>query len=199
MAAASSVAWTLAVGRGDRTVYAQFQDEAGNWSAVSSDLITVEPPDTTYHPLSPVRLLDTRSANPSGVTRLTSGKPMRFTVAGRGGVPDDAIAVTGNLTVTGSTASGYVTLGPIVGPDPGDVDDQRAQGRYPGQRRASCRSTGAASWRRSSSAGAGRPSSSSTSPATSAPTMAATYTRDQARPGPSTRGRPADVTARLRR
>jgi hypothetical protein len=116
---AESLAWSLAVGAGKRTVYAQFQDAAGNWSGVVSDAITVAPPDTTYHPLTPVRLLDTRSAVPSGVTKLTSGKPLRFAVAGRGGVPDDAIAVTGNLTVTGSTAGGYVTLGPIVGPTPG--------------------------------------------------------------------------------
>ncbi|MEO5884815.1 MAG: hypothetical protein ABIQ58_04800 [Candidatus Limnocylindrales bacterium] len=117
-AATNSVAWTLPVGKGARTVYAQWQDAAGNWSAVKSDAITVDPPDTTYRTVTPVRLLDTRSNIPSGVTRLTSGKPIRFAVAGRGGVPDDAIAVTGNLTVTGQTSSGYVTLGPIVGPSP---------------------------------------------------------------------------------
>ena len=116
--AASSVAWTLAVGAGTRTVHVQWRDGAGNWSPVVSDAIVVDPPDTTYEAIPPVRLLDTRKALPSGVTKLSHGKPMTFAVAGRGGVPDDAIAVSGNLTVTGQTSGGYVTLGPIVGPVP---------------------------------------------------------------------------------
>ena len=72
-----------AVGQGARTVYAQVQDAAGNWSDVVSDAITVDPPDTTYHPLSPVRLLDTRVPLPSGAAKLASGVPMRVRVAGR--------------------------------------------------------------------------------------------------------------------
>lgn len=116
--ATSRVAWTLAVGAGARTVHVQWQDAAGNWSPVVTDSITVDPPDTTYRTITPVRLLDTRSGNPSGATKLSHAKPMSFAIAGRGGVPDDAIAITGNLTVTGQTAAGYVTLGPIVGTDP---------------------------------------------------------------------------------
>ena len=68
--------------------------------------------------MSPVRLLDTRVPTPSGVSKLKADVPMRFPVGGRGGVPEGAIAVTGNLTVVGQTAAGYVTLGPIVGPNP---------------------------------------------------------------------------------
>jgi len=117
-AAAASIPWTLSPGKGDRTVYAQVMDAAGNWSDVTSDKITVDPPDTTYHPVTPARLLDTRAGVPSGVGKLGSRKPVRFAVAGRGSIPDDAIAVTGNLTVIGSTTSGYVTLGPITGSAP---------------------------------------------------------------------------------
>jgi hypothetical protein len=116
--ASSRVAWTLAVGAGSRKVHVQWRDKAGNWSAVTTDTITVAPPDTTYVAVSPVRLLDTRIDLPHDMTRLVAGKPVTFQVAGRGGVPADAIAVTGNLTVTGQTAAGYVTLGPIVGPTP---------------------------------------------------------------------------------
>ena len=67
----------------------------------------------TYHPLDPARLLDSRSGN--GLTGpFTVRAPRTFTVAGRGGVPSDAIAVTGNLTVTLQTAAGYVFLGPVA-------------------------------------------------------------------------------------
>ncbi|MGK2851928.1 MAG: hypothetical protein ACSLFN_13580 [Candidatus Limnocylindrales bacterium] len=113
--ATDEIVWALAVGEGERTVHVQWRDAAGNWSAIERDAITVDAPDTTYRTITPVRLLDTRSNLPSGASRLTSGDPMRFQVAGRGGIPADAIAITGNLTVTGQTASGYVTLGPVVG------------------------------------------------------------------------------------
>ena len=119
VAAAESIAWTLEVGKGSRTAYAQVQDAAGNWSEVVSDAITVDPPDTTFHPLAPVRLVDTRVPLPSGAGKLASGVPMRVRIAGVGGVPAEAVAITGNLTVTGATSAGYVSLGPIVGPKPG--------------------------------------------------------------------------------
>jgi hypothetical protein len=41
---------------------------------------------------------------------------MAFDVAGRLGVPNDAIAVTGNLTVTNATGTGYVTLATTAPP-----------------------------------------------------------------------------------
>ena len=77
-------------------------------------------PATTFHPLDPVRILDTRVANgANGLSGMFSkGVPRRFQVAGRGGVPamDDPnppVAVTGILTTTASTASGYLTIGPV--------------------------------------------------------------------------------------
>jgi hypothetical protein len=117
-ASSSQQAWTLAVGTGTRKVHVQWRDKAGNWSGVATDTINVAPPDTTFEAITPVRLLDTRAANPSGVTKLTASQPLTFKVAGRGGIPADAIAVAGNLTVTGQTAPGYVALGPVVGSSP---------------------------------------------------------------------------------
>jgi hypothetical protein len=68
----------------------------------------------TYVPVTPVRLLDTRSGN--GLAgAFTAGHHRTFQVTGRGGpsnVPADAVAVTGNLTVTRQTSGGYVALGP---------------------------------------------------------------------------------------
>jgi hypothetical protein len=131
---APTVGWMLAPGRGDRTVHVQWEDAAGNWSAVDTDVIEVDPPDTTFQAIGPVRMLDTRVPTPSGVGRLTADQPMTFTVAGRGGVPDDAVAVSGNLTVVGQSAAGFVSLGPVVGTRPSTstinmpVGDVRANG-----------------------------------------------------------------------
>ena len=72
-------------------------------------------PDTsgaTYLALGPTRLLDTRDAN--GLPGpFAAFAPRTFQVTGRGGVPANATAVTGILTVTGQTAGGWVLLGPV--------------------------------------------------------------------------------------
>ena len=67
----------------------------------------------TYHALTPTRLLDTRTGN--GLARAFQARVARtFQVTNRGGVPANAIGVTGNLTVTGQTAGGYLYLGPVA-------------------------------------------------------------------------------------
>jgi hypothetical protein len=74
----------------------------------------VTPPDTSgasYVPIAPARLLDTRVGN--GLAgKLSANTPATFTVSGRGGVPANASAVTGNLTVVDETSSWAVYLGP---------------------------------------------------------------------------------------
>ncbi|MGA3058029.1 MAG: hypothetical protein ABSE70_08370 [Candidatus Limnocylindrales bacterium] len=65
----------------------------------------------TYVPLTPARILDTRDG--TGLSgAFTSRAARTFQVTGRGGVPANAIAVTGNLTVTGQTSRGYLYVGP---------------------------------------------------------------------------------------
>ena len=67
-------------------------------------------PSGTYYPLPPVRVLDTRKAvGLSGA--FASGKTRSLAFAGVNGVPSNAIAVTGNLTVTQATVAGYVRFG----------------------------------------------------------------------------------------
>ena len=93
-------------------------------------------PDTsgaTYVALTPTRLLDTRVAN--GLNGPFSSHVARtFQVTGRGGVPSNATAVTGNLTVTEQTGLGYVYLGPDATNNPTSstlnfpVGDNRANG-----------------------------------------------------------------------
>jgi len=90
-------------------------DAAGNpgpTSPVSAATVTVAT-GATFHALNPARLLDTRIGN--GLSgRFNAGIARTFQVTGRGGVPANAIGVTGNVTVTGQTAAGFVFLGPVA-------------------------------------------------------------------------------------
>ena len=71
----------------------------------------VQTPGATYVPISPVRLLDTRFGN--GLTgTFVHDQPRTWQVTGRGGIPGDAVAVTGNVTVTEQTGSGWLTVAP---------------------------------------------------------------------------------------
>ena len=67
-----------------------------NYTAVSGD---------TYHPISPVRLIDSRLNY--GLSRLHSGLPQTFAVAGQVGIPANAVAISGNAVSVGSSVGGY--------------------------------------------------------------------------------------------
>jgi alpha-tubulin suppressor-like RCC1 family protein len=99
----------------------------GPSSAPSTTVVPRAP--STYHAIGPRRVLDTRSSaisgNPTNIGLsgpFTAGTVRTFQVAGAkyvGGVssaavPSDAVAVTGNLTVTHQTASGVIALGPTM-------------------------------------------------------------------------------------
>jgi hypothetical protein len=83
----------------------------------------------TYHALSPTRVLDTRNGTGGLAGPFTNHAARTFTL---GGVPAGATAVTGNLTVTGQTSSGYLFIGPVATNNPGSstlnfpVGDDRA-------------------------------------------------------------------------
>ena len=93
----------------------------------------------TFTGVTPTRILDTRYGIGLSGT-FVSSKPRTFKVAGDLGgslgtvVPADAIAVVGNVTVTGATAGGYVYLGPDQVASPGSSTinfpkgDNRANG-----------------------------------------------------------------------
>jgi hypothetical protein len=82
-----------------------------------------------YVPISPTRALDTRYGTGGLSGPFTNHAARTFTVSG---VPSGAIAVTGNLTVTGQTSGGYLFIGPIATNNPGSstlnfpVGDDRA-------------------------------------------------------------------------
>ncbi|MEY2415871.1 MAG: hypothetical protein QOH53_1205, partial [Ilumatobacteraceae bacterium] len=76
------------------------------------------PGTTSYHPLDPARLLDTRPGMSTidtqfvGAGLLPAGTVSELTVAGRGGVPANAATVVLNVTVTEPTAAGFITVYP---------------------------------------------------------------------------------------
>lgn len=69
------------------------------------------PPGASFHTVAPCRLLDTRA--PSGVAggpAVTAGTARLVSVAGRCGIPPGARAAAVNVTVTGASADGHLTL-----------------------------------------------------------------------------------------
>jgi hypothetical protein len=70
--------------------------------------------DATYATINPVRVMDTRPApsriGPFGA--FPANTPRTVQVGGTNGIPSDATAITGNLTVTGQTKAGYLSVTP---------------------------------------------------------------------------------------
>jgi serine protease inhibitor ecotin len=111
---------TVALGDGGILGITYVSPNAGTTAHAIFDVTGYFVPDTsgaTYVPLNPARILDTRSGNGlSGPFSSHAGRT--FGVTGRGGVPSNATAVTGNLTVTGQTSSGYLFIGPAATENP---------------------------------------------------------------------------------
>ncbi len=127
---------TVALGAGG-TLSVTYVASAGTATAhVIFDVTGYFVPDTsgaTYVALTPARILDTR--NGTGLAGPSSSHVARsFAVAGQGGVPANATAVTGNLTVTAQTSGGYLFVGPVATDNPTSstlnfpVGDDRANG-----------------------------------------------------------------------
>jgi hypothetical protein len=98
---------------GTYTLTAVATDSAAQTASDSVTVTTIpaSASGATYVPLVPARLLDTRFG--TGLAgSFQAGVPRTFQVTGLGGVPADATAVTGNLTVTAATAGYAVFLGP---------------------------------------------------------------------------------------
>jgi hypothetical protein len=73
----------------------------------------------SFHPVDPLRLLDTRSGNGAPPVALGAGATMNLQVAGRGGVPASRVAAVAlNMTVTGPSAAGFLTVFPAGEPRP---------------------------------------------------------------------------------
>jgi hypothetical protein len=93
---------------------------AGSSAHVIFDVTGYFTPDTTgatYHSLTPTRILDTRNGT-GGLAVFNNHVHQTLTVRGAGGVPSGAVAITGNLTVTGQTRGGYLFAGPAAADNP---------------------------------------------------------------------------------
>ncbi len=100
-AASGRYTWTLSA-----------TDGAGNVMAdVSRTFLVWDGAGTQYVPVTPGRVLDTRFGS-GMVGAFVSGVPRTFRVAGIAGVPSDAVAVTGNVTVVGQSSAGWLSVTP---------------------------------------------------------------------------------------
>ena len=71
-----------------------------------------------YRPLTPTRVLDTRTGNGAPAGKLAGGTPLNVEVVGRGGLPaSNVAAVILNVTVTNATMPSYLNVYP-TGPAP---------------------------------------------------------------------------------
>jgi hypothetical protein len=69
----------------------------------------------TYYPVSPiVRVVDTRMGHEGPSGPLLAGGGVNYQIAGLDGIPANAIAITGNVTITNQTAKGWLFVGPNV-------------------------------------------------------------------------------------
>ena len=100
---------------GTYTVTLTASNPGGSDAETKTNLITVTaPPPNAYFPIDPVRMFDSRPAprHVGTLTPLVANVPQTGQVGGRLGIPSDAIAVTGNLTVVGQTRNGFFAIGP---------------------------------------------------------------------------------------
>jgi len=83
----------------------------------------------TYTPLTPSRIVDTRSGTGANLGPVPSGGTIDVQVTGRGGVPSTGVrAVILNVTATQPAAMGYLTLFPAGAPRPNASDLNFAAG-----------------------------------------------------------------------
>ena len=134
---------TMMLGSGGTLSFTLMASSSGQTAQVVFDVTGYFLPGTsgaTYHSLTPTRLLDSRptakSGNPlnTGLSGPFHSHVARTFQVTAGGVPSNATAVTGNLTVTQQTSLGYLYIGPAPMNDPTSSSSELPQGRQSGQR-----------------------------------------------------------------
>jgi hypothetical protein len=92
----------------------QYTKSDGTWGTRVSELQTA---GSTFVGIAPVRLLDSRF-NIGTTGPFTASVPKSVDIAGRLGIPNNAVAITGNLTVVGQQQAGYASLTPLPNANP---------------------------------------------------------------------------------
>jgi hypothetical protein len=94
----------------------QYTHTGGTWATRVSELQTA---GSTYVPVTPVRLLDSRPGHNIGLSGVFQANiPRTVDIAGRLGIPNAAVAITGNLTVVNQTQAGYASVTPNPNANP---------------------------------------------------------------------------------
>jgi len=84
---------------------------AGAMTLPSSGIAPTPASAARYHPVTPVRVLDTRVG--TGLSgKLAAGVARTFQITGKNGIPAGATAITANATVVNSGAASSIYLGP---------------------------------------------------------------------------------------
>jgi hypothetical protein len=100
----------------DGTLSAVYKAPAGRSTHVIFDVtgyFLAGDTEATYATITPVRVLDSRSTFSIGLAgKFLPNLPRTLSIAGANGVPADATAITGNLTVVGQTRAGYLSITP---------------------------------------------------------------------------------------
>lgn len=101
---------------------------AGSWLAAFAPALPSV--GSTFHPMAPTRILDSRTTTGDWNAPLVADAPRDLVVAGANGIPDDATAVVVNLTATDVSDMTYLTAWPtglarptasILNVEPGDT------------------------------------------------------------------------------
>lgn len=79
--------------------------------------VEVTQPGTRFHPLTPVRVLDSRTLLGGWGSPLDAGTPRSVTVTG-GPVPSTATAVVANVTATNASRASFLNIWPTGTPEP---------------------------------------------------------------------------------
>ncbi len=88
------------------------------------DAVGIDPMGSTYVPITPLRVLDTRQQTtfdntPAPVGLIPAGQLVNVPLLGRGSILGSASNVVASITAVGATASGYLTVWNCVAAEPG--------------------------------------------------------------------------------
>ena len=118
-------------GTAGSTVNVTVTTPGGTSATSSADLFTyfTNVSRVGYHPVTPARICDTRSGNPSKLSGATltncegkapgAAQVLTIDVAGLAGVPSNATAVVLDVTAVDPSANGYLAVYPAGGSNPG--------------------------------------------------------------------------------